>query len=120
MQTILLSEDMLPALACMLAEQLTGFTSGRRLRTVYPQRTGSTTHDYRRHAELQRTLRSLSPDWRFQVILFMRRHIRDERLKRGTLADFKTWLARVRDCDHANGHATTYTPHRPGLFLKPL
>jgi len=107
MQTILLSEDMLPALACMLAEQLTGFTSGRRLRTVYPQRTGST-HDYRRH-----------PDWRFQVILFMRRHIRDERLKRGTIADFKTWLARVRACDSENGHTTSYTPHKPGLFIRP-
>lgn len=117
MKPILLGENMLYDLAKILASQLTSFVCGRRLSTIYAQHPVSA-HDYRRHAELQRTLRSLCPDWRHQVIAFMRRMIRDERRATGGAPDFQTWLGQVQALDAENGHTTAYTPHAPGLFVK--
>lgn len=117
MKPILLGEDMLYDLAKILASQLTSFVCGRRLSTIYAQHPVSA-HDYRRHAELQSTLRSLCPDWRCQVIRFMRRMIRDARRASGVAPDFQTWLSRVQTLDAKGGHTTAYKPHAPGLFVK--
>jgi hypothetical protein len=120
MKPILLNNSLLCAVMDTLAERIVAFVNARHLATIMPDHPVSDWH-YRDWRDLQATLRSLPAEWRKEALYNLRRALRTASPPmRSRTGGFQGWLARVRDCDAASGKITAYTPHQPGLFLKPL
>lgn len=121
MRTIQLGDSMLYALTVMLAESMINMSTSRRLATVSAA-LGFKTRDYeyRDWRDLQTTLRGMQGETRQLILGALRQALISKRRKKRMTPDFQTWLQQVRAADAELGLTTTYTPHQPGLFLKPV